>query len=373
MTDASRDHICLRGARQNNLKNLDLDIPLNELIVVTGRVRLGQVLAGVRHALRRRPAPLRRDLLALRAAVPRPHGQAAGRLHRRHPAGDRHRPDQPGAHLALHRRHDDRAQRSPEAAVRARRQRCTASAAASRCASDSAREHLRGPERARARGRQTRACCITLSRAGAGELHHRGGARAARAPGLHALLRRAARERARTASRAVRGKKRGRAAAAAPTVTLEVVQDRLRAGSAERGRVLESLEAALRVGRGRVNVQLVDDGRSAAAPGHLALLERAALRGVRPRLPGARRRASSPSTPRSGACETCRGFGRTIGIDYGLVIPDENKTLRAGAIKPWQTKSYKECQEDLEKFAKTARHPARYALARAAAPRRATG
>ena len=36
MTDASRDAISLRGARQNNLKNLDLEIPLNELIVVTG-------------------------------------------------------------------------------------------------------------------------------------------------------------------------------------------------------------------------------------------------------------------------------------------------------------------------------------------------
>src|SRR5580700_3223604 len=36
MTDASRDAICVRGARQNNLKNLDLDLPLNELIVVTG-------------------------------------------------------------------------------------------------------------------------------------------------------------------------------------------------------------------------------------------------------------------------------------------------------------------------------------------------
>ena len=46
---------------------------------------------------------------------------------------------------------------------------------------------------------------------------------------------------------------------AGAAVTLEVVQDRLRAGNAERGRVLESLEAALRVGRGRVNVQVVDD------------------------------------------------------------------------------------------------------------------
>ena len=36
MTDAPRDAIRVRGARQNNLKSLDLDIPLNELIVVTG-------------------------------------------------------------------------------------------------------------------------------------------------------------------------------------------------------------------------------------------------------------------------------------------------------------------------------------------------
>jgi excinuclease ABC subunit A len=36
MTDASRDANVLRGARQNTLKNLALDIPLNELVVVTG-------------------------------------------------------------------------------------------------------------------------------------------------------------------------------------------------------------------------------------------------------------------------------------------------------------------------------------------------
>src|SRR5690348_17895943 len=36
MNDSSRDAIVVRGARQNNLKNLDIELPLNELIVVTG-------------------------------------------------------------------------------------------------------------------------------------------------------------------------------------------------------------------------------------------------------------------------------------------------------------------------------------------------
>jgi excinuclease ABC subunit A len=53
-----------------------------------------------------------------------------------------------------------------------------------------------------------------------------------------------------------------------------------------------------------------------------------------------------------GACETCRGFGRTIGVDYGLVIPNPALSLRAGAIKPWQTESYRECQSDLLRFAR---------------------
>ena len=52
-----------------------------------------------------------------------------------------------------------------------------------------------------------------------------------------------------------------------------------------------------------------------------------------------------------GACERCKGFGRTIDFDLGLVIPDESKSLRAGAIKPWQTKAYNDCQRDLMSFA----------------------
>ena len=86
--------------------------------------RVREVLARVRHRVQRGAAPLRRDVLLLRPPVPRPDGQAPVRRvrrHRRHPALHRHRPDEPGADLALDGRHHDRAQRSPEAAVRASR------------------------------------------------------------------------------------------------------------------------------------------------------------------------------------------------------------------------------------------------------------
>ncbi|MBI2296006.1 MAG: excinuclease ABC subunit UvrA, partial [Betaproteobacteria bacterium] len=125
---------------------------------------------------------------------------------------------------------------------------------------------------------------------------------------------------------------------------LEVVQDRLRLGSAERARVIEALEAALRVGQGRVNVY-PEGGRpwKFSADLHCADCD---IHYSEP-TPA----AFSFNSP-LGACVTCRGFGRVIGVDFGLVVPDESKTLRQGAIRPWQTASFKECQDDLAKYAK---------------------
>ncbi len=40
-----------------------------------------------------------------------------------------------------------------------------------------------------------------------------------------------------------------------------------------------------------------------------------------------------------GACPECRGFGRTLGIDWDKVIPDPRRTLSEGAIRPWSGKS----------------------------------
>jgi excinuclease ABC subunit A len=58
-----------------------------------------------------------------------------------------------------------------------------------------------------------------------------------------------------------------------------------------------------------------------------------------------------------GACETCKGFGRVIGVDYNLVIPDASKSLGGGAIKPWQTATGKQCQDDMQRSAPEAGIP----------------
>ncbi|HLK70762.1 MAG TPA: excinuclease ABC subunit UvrA, partial [Steroidobacteraceae bacterium] len=131
---------------------------------------------------------------------------------------------------------------------------------------------------------------------------------------------------------------------------LTMVQDRLRlpAGGEDRSRLVEALEAALKSGHGRLSVHVLDaaggEMRTLRFSGDLHCAEcdlhyQEATQGL-----------FSFNSP-IGACDTCRGFGRVIGIDYGLVVPDEGKSLRAGAIRPWQTPAYQECQDDLLRFA----------------------
>jgi excinuclease ABC subunit A len=130
--------------------------------------------------------------------------------------------------------------------------------------------------------------------------------------------------------------------------TLHVVQDRFRAAAAEGARVAEAVEAALRLGQGVMHVQVLDAEGAVTARWAFSNRLHCAECDI----------AYSPALPAHfsfnsplGACETCRGFGRVIGIDFGLVVPDERRTLAGGAIKPWQTESYRECQTDLEKMA----------------------
>jgi excinuclease ABC subunit A len=127
---------------------------------------------------------------------------------------------------------------------------------------------------------------------------------------------------------------------------IEVIQDRFGARSVERARVIEAVESALKFGQGKVCVY--EDGAPSRAHRFSSDLH----------CPDCDIHYSDPipaafsfNSP-VGACEACRGFGRVIGVDYGLVIPDESKTLRGGAVRPWQTPSFKDCQDDVVKYAK---------------------
>ena len=142
---------------------------------------------------------------------------------------------------------------------------------------------------------------------------------------------------------------------------LEVIQDRVRFQSANRARVIEALEAALERGRGHTAVHLLDDDRTVAASWRFSSDYRCADCGIR--YSDAVPSTFSFNSP-IGACESCRGFGRTMGIDYGLVVPDESLSLAEGAVKPWQTKSYRNCQRDLLRYARARKVPVNVAWRR---------
>lgn len=50
-----------------------------------------------------------------------------------------------------------------------------------------------------------------------------------------------------------------------------------------------------------------------------------------------------------GACQTCEGFGKVLGIDEDLVIPDKSLSVYEGAIAPWRTETMSEWQKPLIK------------------------
>ncbi|MGB6105548.1 MAG: excinuclease ABC subunit UvrA [Pusillimonas sp.] len=145
-----------------------------------------------------------------------------------------------------------------------------------------------------------------------------------------------------------------RAAKAEKLRVLHVVQDRFRHGAAEPQRVMEALDAALKQGDGHIAIHVMpdaEDNTSQETVWRFSNRLHCAACDIEYSTP-------LPSTfsfnSPLGACESCRGFGRVMGIDYGLVVPNEKKTLREGAIKPWQTNSYKECQAEMEQYAPAA-------------------
>uniref|UniRef100_UPI00261FD5DF excinuclease ABC subunit UvrA n=1 Tax=Geobacter sp. TaxID=46610 RepID=UPI00261FD5DF len=130
---------------------------------------------------------------------------------------------------------------------------------------------------------------------------------------------------------------------------LEVIQDRTLLKPENRSRLVEGVEAALRVGHGRLFVYALGGDGAPGEPWRFSSDLHCPDCDISYHEPAPH--LFSFNSP-LGACATCRGFGRVIGIDPGLVIPDESKSLAGGAVKPWQTESYRECQDDLISFAR---------------------
>ncbi len=113
--------IAIRGAREHNLKNIDVEIPRDRLVVFTGLSGLRQVLACLRHDLRRGPAPLCRIALGLCPPVPGNDAEAGRGPDRRAVAGDFDRAEDHLEKPALDRRHRHRDLRLYAAPVGAHR------------------------------------------------------------------------------------------------------------------------------------------------------------------------------------------------------------------------------------------------------------
>ncbi|MDX2186783.1 MAG: excinuclease ABC subunit UvrA [Opitutaceae bacterium] len=132
-------------------------------------------------------------------------------------------------------------------------------------------------------------------------------------------------------------------------VEIAVVQDRLRIAEDHRARLLEAVETAYRLGRGEVLVFSQASGELWERSAHYS-------RGLHSPSTGRTFRQATPAlfsfNSPLGACPKCRGFGRTIDIDYRLAIPDASKSIAGGAIACWEGEVYGESKRDLYKVGK---------------------
>lgn len=147
-------------------------------------------------------------------------------------------------------------------------------------------------------------------------------------------------------------------------IVVDVVADRFRILDADPARALDAIEQCLLRGNGRIDAHLLADNKSettSSSDNSAPLIVWRYSKGLH--CPDSDLHYAEPSgslfsfNSAVGACPACRGFGRVIGVDFNLVIPNDKLTLRAGAIKPMQTPAWKECQDDLMRFSEQAGIP----------------
>ncbi|MBL8135875.1 MAG: excinuclease ABC subunit UvrA [Acidobacteria bacterium] len=131
--------------------------------------------------------------------------------------------------------------------------------------------------------------------------------------------------------------------------SLAVVVDRLRTGPDERTRLTDSVEVAYQQGGGAAwALQLGEEG---AADTRHVFSERFECRACGLPYETPQPRLFSFNNP-FGACPSCHGFGNIIELDVDLVVPDPAKSIAQGAIEPWTKPHYRSHLAELKKAAK---------------------
>ena len=108
--------------------------------------------------------------------------------------------------------------------------------------------------------------------------------------------------------------------------TIEVVIDRIILTQIERSRIFESVQNALKVGNGLITISL-DNTDTLFSQRNSCPYCNISIGNLEPR-------SFSFNSP-FGACKECNGLGLKIEFDPDLIIPDKKKTILDGAIKPW--------------------------------------
>ena len=121
---------------------------------------------------------------------------------------------------------------------------------------------------------------------------------------------------------------------------VQVIQDRISINQEDRARLVEALETALRFGKGKVNI--VDLEAKAEHPFSTGWHCPHCDVDIRPPTPG----LFTFNNP-LGACPECRGFGRTITIDLNKAIPDRSLSIKQGVVRVFRGNEFGNSQKDL--------------------------
>ena len=127
---------------------------------------------------------------------------------------------------------------------------------------------------------------------------------------------------------------------------INVVVDRIVVKDGIRSRLFDSLEAALRLSGGYVTVDVIGEAPLFFSEQYACPICGFTVGELEPRL-------FSFNAP-IGACPACEGLGLKLEVDEDLVIPDRTKTLAQGALEPWNPISSKYYPEMLAQFCASA-------------------